>query len=84
MVTMRYFAWVREKIGKDIEALELPTSVSTVETLIDWLTSRGEEYAFLTEQKLVVRVAVDQQLVSLSDEIGDASEIAIFPPMTGG
>ncbi|MEL6201495.1 MAG: molybdopterin converting factor subunit 1 [Pseudomonadota bacterium] len=84
MVTMRYFAWVREKIGKDSEALELPTSVSTVETLIDWLTSRGEEYAFLTEQKLVVRVAVDQQLVSLSDEIGDASEIAIFPPMTGG
>ena len=84
MVTMRYFAWVREKLGKDSEALELPTSVSTVETLIDWLTSRGEEYAFLTEQKLVVRVAVDQQLVSLSDEIGDASEIAIFPPMTGG
>ncbi|MEL6819713.1 MAG: molybdopterin converting factor subunit 1 [Pseudomonadota bacterium] len=84
MVTMRYFAWVREKIGKDSEALELPTSVSTVETLIDWLTSRGEEYAFLTEQKLVVRVAVDQQLVSLSDEIGDAAEIAIFPPMTGG
>jgi len=84
MVTMRYFAWVREKIGKDSEALELPTSVSTVDTLIDWLTSRGEEYAFLTEQKLVVRVAVDQQLVSLSDEIGDAAEIAIFPPMTGG
>ena len=84
MVTMRYFAWVREKIGKESEELELPTSGSTADALIDWLTLLGEGYAFLTEQKLVVRVAVDQQLISLHDEIGDASEIAIFPPMTGG
>ena len=76
--------WVREKIGKESEELELPTSGSTADALIDWLTLLGEGYAFLTEQKLVVRVAVDQQLISLHDEIGDASEIAIFPPMTGG
>lgn len=84
MVTMRYFAWVREKIGKDSEILELPGSVSTAEALIDWLAQLSDEYAFLTEQKLVVRVAADQQLVDLNDELGDVSEIAIFPPMTGG
>ena len=84
MVTIRYFAWVREKIGKDGEEMTLPDHVTTPSQLIDWLAEQGEEYAFLSEQKLVVRVAADQQLVALDDEIGSASEIAIFPPMTGG
>ncbi|MEO0542843.1 MAG: molybdopterin converting factor subunit 1 [Pseudomonadota bacterium] len=81
---MRYFAWVREKIGRESETLELPAAVSSVSQLIEWLAAQGEEYGFLSEQKLVVRVALDQQLVGLHDEIGNAAEIAIFPPMTGG
>ena len=84
MVTMRYFAWVREKIGKDSEELEPPATIVSAADLIDWLAAKDDAYGFLAEQKLVVRVAVDQQLVGLEDAIGDASEIAIFPPMTGG
>ena len=84
MITMRYFAWVRERIGADSEELEVPATVLTAADLIDWLAARGEPYAFLSEQKLVVRVAVDQHMIGLHDELGDASEIAIFPPMTGG
>ncbi|MEO1701694.1 MAG: molybdopterin converting factor subunit 1 [Pseudomonadota bacterium] len=84
MVTMRYFAWVRDKIGKDSEELELPAAALTASDLIDWLAEQGDEYAFLSEQKLVVRLAVDQQLVALDEEIGNGTEIAVFPPMTGG
>ncbi|TIW13573.1 MAG: molybdopterin synthase sulfur carrier subunit, partial [Mesorhizobium sp.] len=39
-----YFAWVRERIGKPQEDLELPAGIETVADLLRWLKSRGEEY----------------------------------------
>ena len=41
---LRYFAWVRERIGRPEEDLDLPGEVGTVAGLIDWLRSRGPEY----------------------------------------
>jgi len=44
-LTLRYFAWVRERIGKPEEVIEIPSNVATVGELMAWLASRGEEYA---------------------------------------
>ncbi|HUZ67283.1 MAG TPA: MoaD/ThiS family protein, partial [Beijerinckiaceae bacterium] len=41
-----YFAWVRERIGKSDEELTPPAAVSTIASLIEWLSSRGDEYAY--------------------------------------
>lgn len=78
-----YFAWVRERIGKAEEVVEPPASVKTVADLIQWLVSRGEEYARAFE-KPVVRAAIDQLHVKPDAAIAGAREIAFFPPMTGG
>lgn len=83
-VTLRYFAWVRERIGKPDERLELPPSVMTVGQLIDWLSTRGEEYAYAFERPAVIRAAIDRSHVRPEAPIGNAREIAFFPPMTGG
>jgi len=40
---LRYFAWVRERIGKPEEDIDLPANVATVAELIAWLAGRGEE-----------------------------------------
>ena len=42
---LRYFAWVRERIGKAEETIEPPVEVRTVGDLIDWLAKRDEGYA---------------------------------------
>ncbi|MEL6437207.1 MAG: molybdopterin converting factor subunit 1 [Pseudomonadota bacterium] len=84
MVSVKYFAWVRERVGMGEEDIALPASVETAGDFIDWLAARDDEFAFLNEQKLVVRVAADQQMVSLHDDIRGAAELAVFPPMTGG
>ena len=34
---VKYFAWVRERIGKAEETIEPPADVRTVDDLIDWL-----------------------------------------------
>jgi molybdopterin synthase sulfur carrier subunit len=79
-----YFAWLRERIGRGEENLELPASVTTVGELMTWLAGRGEEYAYAFENPKVVRAAIDQTHVKPSASIVGAGEIAFFPPMTGG
>jgi sulfur-carrier protein len=83
-VTLRYFAWVRERIGKTEEVVELPAGLRTVGDLVAWLAGRGEEYAHAFENPKVVRAAIDRTHVRPDAAIGQAREIAFFPPMTGG
>ena len=81
---LRYFAWVRERVGKPEEDIEVPAGVSTVGELMTWLSSRGEEYAHAFENPEVIRAAIDRAHVKTQAPIKGAAEIAFFPPMTGG
>jgi molybdopterin synthase sulfur carrier subunit len=81
---LRYFAWVRERVGKPEEEIEPPAGVATVADLVHWLRSRGEEYAHAFENPKVIRAAVDRSHVKADAAIRGAREIAFFPPMTGG
>jgi molybdopterin synthase sulfur carrier subunit len=83
-VKIRYFAWVRERIGKSEEELDPPAGVATVNDLIAWLARRGEEYAYAFENPRVIRAAIDRTHVRPDAAIAGAGEIALFPPMTGG
>ena len=79
-----YFAWVRERIGKPEEEIELPVGIATVGDLMGWLALRGEEYAHAFENPKVIRAAIDRAHVKADTAISSAREIAFFPPMTGG
>ena len=81
---LRYFAWVRERIGKPEEDIDVPSSVTTVGELAAWLATRGEEYAYAFENQKVVRAAIDRVHVKPDAKLAGAGEIAFFPPMTGG
>jgi molybdopterin synthase sulfur carrier subunit len=81
---VKYFAWVRERIGKAEETVEPPANVRTIEELIAWLTKRGETYAYAFEKPRVIRAAIDHAHVRNDAAIAGAREIAFFPPMTGG
>ncbi len=79
-----YFAWVREKVGVAGEQVSPPASVCTVAELIDWLAGRSAAHADAFADRARLRAAVDQAFVPLDAPIMDATEIAIFPPVTGG
>ena len=81
---IRYFAWVRERVGKPEEEIEVPAGVATVDELMTWLSSRGEEYAHAFANPTVVRAAIDRAHVRPDAAVAGAREIAFFPPMTGG
>ena len=79
-----YFAWVKEKTGIAAEEVELPQDVATIAELIDWLKTRGPEFAHAFARDEVVHAAIDQAHVRHDAKIGSAREIAFFPPVTGG
>jgi sulfur-carrier protein len=83
-VTLRYFAWVREKTGVSSEVVTLESNVSTVQELIDWLKSRGPEFEAAFSSPGTVRVALDKVHSRHDALLKTAREIAFFPPVTGG
>lgn len=83
-IELLYFAWVRERIGLGSERVEPPVEVITVAALVDWLAQRsaGHAAAFIGRERL--RAAVDGRFVPLDAPLGQAREVALFPPVTGG
>ena len=81
---VKYFAWVRERVGTAEETLEPPDEVRTVADLIGWLAQRGETYAHAFATPRAIRAAIDHTHVQPDASITGAREIAFFPPMTGG
>ena len=77
-----YFAWVRERIGIPREQVE--TSAATVADLVAELRLREERYDLAFSDLTALRVAVDQELVDFDAPLEGVSEVAFFPPMTGG
>ncbi len=80
-----YFSWIRERVGFGEEEVELPAEVTTIATLFDWLRSRGEEFESFLQQPDIIRVALDMEHENdRNASLEGISEIALFPPMTGG
>ena len=79
-----YFAWVRERLGKTEERIDPPAGIATVGELMAWLARRDEQYAHAFKNADVIRAAIDHRHVRSDAAIAGASEIAFFPPMTGG
>jgi len=84
ILKLRYFAWVRERVGKTEEDIEIPAGIATVAQLMVWLAARGEAYAHAFDNPKVIRAAIDRTHVKPQTAIKGAEEIAFFPPMTGG
>jgi molybdopterin synthase sulfur carrier subunit len=78
-----YLARLREAFGRRHEEIELPGE-GTVGQLIDALRARGGPWATELAAGRAVRVAVIQEMTTLSASLADGDEVALFPPVTGG
>jgi sulfur-carrier protein len=82
MIQLRYFAWVRERIGLSGEQVE--TGAATVAELVAELIAREDRYAAAFADLKSLRVALDQELSDFDAALAGVREVAFFPPMTGG
>lgn len=79
-----YFAWLRERIGTAEEELDLPADVTTIESLAGYLAGLTPGHARAFADRRAIKAALDQQFVPPDTKLGDAREVAFFPPFTGG
>ena len=79
-----YFAWLREQIGTDSEDIALPSAIKTGQDLLSFLKAHGDPYKTALQHGGSIGIAIDHQMISHGDEIYNAKEVALFPPMTGG
>lgn len=75
-VTVRYFASLRERLGRGEERLEVGDD-ATVQGV--WQQASGGEP--LPDNLLA---AVNLEYVALDHPVRDGDEVAFFPPVTGG
>ena len=84
MVTVLYFARLREALGTGSEQIALPASGVDLATLQKTLESRGGAWAQAFGQSKSIRAAVNQEMASPDTPVKDGDEVAFFPPVTGG
>lgn len=82
MITVKFFASIRESVGHGQESLS--SSASTLGALRDELIGRGGVYADSLARGKAVRMALNQTMADESAALTDGAEVAFFPPVTGG
>ena len=81
LVTIKYFASLREAIGCASEQRE--TAVTSLADLRDELLAADPAYVCLSRGR-AVRMALGQMMSDESALLTPGCEVAFFPPVTGG
>lgn len=84
MLTILYFARLREVLGVSTEQIDLPQDAHNIDGLTQWLRTRGGAWDSELAPGKVFRVAVNQVIGEAQTPLADGDEIAFFPPVTGG
>ncbi len=83
-MTVHYFAWVRERMGRDNEVIDPPPGIDNIADLIAWLGARDAAGAAAFGDPAAIRAAIDAVMVPPHAPIGHATDVSLFPPVTGG
>jgi sulfur-carrier protein len=84
MIHLRYFASLREQLGRAGEDLEPPAAVADVAALRRHLAARGGVWALAFDEARPLLAAVGQEGARGDTPIRSGDEVAFFPPVTGG
>ena len=83
-MVIKYFSWIREHLGKSEEQIVLPSHITNVDQLINYLNEIDVKYNLIFEKKELIKIAVNKTYSSFDTKISNSDEIAFFPPVTGG
>ena len=83
-MVVKYFSWIKEHIGKSEEQIDLPSNITNVNQLINYLNEKDKKYNIIFEKKELIKIAVNKTYSSFDTNISNSDEIAFFPPVTGG
>ena len=83
-IQLKYFASVREALGRSDESVDVPEGIATVGDVRAWLRVRGGVWAEALAEGRALRRACNHVMTDAGTRITDGCEVAFFPPVTGG
>ena len=83
-MVIKYFSWIKEHIGQSEEQIDLPSNITNVNQLINYLNEIDQKYNIIFKKKELIKIAVNKTYSSFDNKISNSDEIAFFPPVTGG
>ena len=84
MVTLLYFASLRERLDCAREEVALPRGTPTVASVVETLRARDGRWSEAFAPGRSWRVAVNQRMADPATPLKPGDEVAFFPPVTGG
>ena len=84
MITVLYFASIREHMGRGEDRLDTARDLTTVAALIRHLSETDSSFNDLIQSPNPPLISVNQVFGETSSPITDGDEVGFFPPMTGG
>jgi molybdopterin synthase sulfur carrier subunit len=81
---LRYYAWLRDRMGCAAEHIVLPDEVKNVGMLLDWLPAQSERFNSAFEYIDVVLVSVNLHYADRNYPVRDEDEVFLVPPIAGG
>ena len=79
-VSVRYFAIVRERVGREEETLELAEGTD----LAGAIEQLGQLRPAVRELRRHLQIAVNQEIAAGEQVLHDGDEVALIPPVAGG
>ena len=83
-MVVKYFSWIREHVGKSEENFDLPSDVTTINELINYLNDLNDQYKHAFAKRSLIKIAVNKTYSPIESKINNNDEVAFFPPVTGG
>jgi molybdopterin synthase sulfur carrier subunit len=83
VLTVRFFARIRETVGESCLELPLSQESATLDNLQASLQQRGAPWRAALGESNLLR-AVNRELAHGDVTLADGDEVAFYPPVTGG
>lgn len=84
LIQVKFFAGLREALGQAADSIILPAEAGSTGDVLALLRQRGGVWAEALADERLFRVAVDHRMGTVASPIRHGSEVAFFPPVTGG
>jgi len=82
MITIKYFASLRDIAEKEEDSLDIENPI-TIDQLSDIISKTAPKMGAIIREKKVM-ISVNQEMTSADTIIHDGDEVAFLPPFSGG